>query len=607
MKLKVEKGQVSIIIKHMHKLDSPYVEDWFVVSLRWFVLLAATTSLALRNQLLTSFSLLIVVLVCWNVVVTALTGLNYRLPFHRQINLIVDIAITGAFLWMEQDPFGAAGTLVFLSLASGAIYFDIWGGLTAGVVLGLVEAAAMFVQGTSLLNGGVEIGITLGLGLVFGFISQNMIGQLRSARKKQVVAREKQNRVENDRLRAILDLTTALTATLSYKRVLDSALDLSVNALHVDDAESENATPKDDRLVSAVLLFQGDELTIGSARRFTQADLRLTFPAKEGLLAQAMEEGDFVVTGKVTSDPELGRLVGLQYCNSIFCFPMRSGFSLYGVLIFGHPDTDYFTRDRCDVLAIIARQAVIAIQNARLYQDIADEKERIVEVQEEARKKLARDLHDGPTQSVAAMAMRVNLARRMVERDPKAAIDELEKIEDLARRTTKEIRHMLFTLRPLVLESQGLTAALQAMADKMKETFGQEVIIQVDENLTSQLEMGKTGVVFYIAEEAVNNARKHAQAPHIWVRLRPLPKQPDIAFLEIADDGLGFDVVAVNKSYDKRGSLGMVNLRERTELVNGILNIDSAPGKGARIQVFIPLTEEAADLLHHARDRAQQG
>jgi signal transduction histidine kinase len=143
------------------------------------------------------------------------------------------------------------------------------------------------------------------------------------------------------------------------------------------------------------------------------------------------------------------------------------------------------------------------------------------------------------------------------------------------------------------------------MADKMKETFSQQVVIQVEESLASQLEMGKSGVIFYLVEEAVNNARKHAQAPHIWVRLAPLPKQPDIAFLEVADDGLGFDVAAVNKSYDKRGSLGMINLRERTELVNGFLNIDSALGKGTRIQVYIPLTEEAADVLHHARDRAQ--
>jgi signal transduction histidine kinase len=279
-------------------------------------------------------------------------------------------------------------------------------------------------------------------------------------------------------------------------------------------------------------------------------------------------------------------------------------------MIFGHPAPDYFTRERCDVLGIVGRQAVIAVQNARLYQDLADEKERMVEVQEEARKKLARDLHDGPTQSVAAMAMRVSLARRMIERDPKAAMDELNKIEELARRTTKEIRHMLFTLRPLVLESQGLTAALTASAEKMKETYKQEVIIQVDEKLASQLEMGKSGVIFYIVEEAVNNARKHAQAPHIWVRLNSVPKQPDIAFLEISDDGVGFDVDAVNKSYDKRGSLGMVNLRERTDLINGLLQIDSAPGKGTRVRIVIPLTEQAADRCGsrvHGEDVADSG
>jgi signal transduction histidine kinase len=156
---------------------------------------------------------------------------------------------------------------------------------------------------------------------------------------------------------------------------------------------------------------------------------------------------------------------------------------------------------------------------------------------------------------------------------------------------------MLFTLRPLILESQGLNAALQAMAEKMRETFSLNVIINVDEIVLKDMEMGKQGVIFYIIEEATNNARKHASAPHIWVRLRPFEKE--VALLEIEDDGVGFDVEAVHKSYDKRGSLGMINLRERTELVNGLLHIDSAPGKGARVQVYIPLSEEAADRLHH--------
>jgi signal transduction histidine kinase len=249
---------------------------------------------------------------------------------------------------------------------------------------------------------------------------------------------------------------------------------------------------------------------------------------------------------------------------------------------------------------------VIAIQNARLYQDVANERDRIIEVQEEARKKLARDLHDGPTQLVSAIAMRINMVQRMMvgqsptmmAKDPKAAVEELGRIEELARRTTKEIRHMLFTLRPLVLESQGLVAALQAMAGKMKETYSQTVLVNIDEGLLGQLEMGRQGVIFYIVEEAVNNARKHARAAHIWVNLRLL--EEGLALLEIQDDGVGFDVEAVNRTYDNRGSLGMVNLRECTELVNGLLHIQSAPGKGTRVQVFIPMTEEVADRLHHA-------
>ena len=160
---------------------------------------------------------------------------------------------------------------------------------------------------------------------------------------------------------------------------------------------------------------------------------------------------------------------------------------------------------------------------------------------------------------------------------------------------------MLFTLRPLILESQGLTAALKSMADKMQETFGQKVTVNIDERVADQLEMGKQGVIFYIIEEAVNNARKHAAAETIAVRMRQL--DVGLSLLEIVDNGVGFDVKAMEQAYDKRSnsSLGMVNLRERAELVNGLLQIDSAPGKGTKVQVYIPLTEEAADRLHHGR------
>jgi len=371
--------------------------------------------------------------------------------------------------------------------------------------------------------------------------------------------------------------------------------------LDLSAAAMTRSSPAADPIVNAVLLFTQKEnnetcLKVGSARRFTPADQRIELAGKSGLLGRAIDSGEASLTNDLGKDAELNQVIALRACRAAYCVPLRNGLDTYGVMLFAHPDEDYFTEERRDILDIVGHQAMIAIQNARLYRDLEQEKERITEVQDEARKKLARDLHDGPTQSVAALAMRVNFTRRLMERDAKAASDELIKVEDLARRTTQELRHMLFTLRPLVLESQGLTAALESMAEKMREIFNQKVLISVDEQVVDRLEMNKQGVVFLIAEEAVNNARKHAKAESIWVRLKSL--ESDLALLEVQDDGQGFDPNILSTNYEGRGSLGMVNMRERTELVNGVLQINSSPGGGTRIQVVFPLTEAAVDRLH---------
>jgi signal transduction histidine kinase len=437
--------------------------------------------------------------------------------------------------------------------------------------------------------------VTLVLGIIlgrFGYRVSSQKGNNRQQNNRREI--ERASHAERERLQTIFDLISSLTATLNYQRVMDTALDLSAKALGTPTAPAEH-------LVSAVLLFsqpvegQQAHLTVVAARRFTPADMRSVLPGTKGLLRQVFEDGEPIVTNQFTQDPELGRIVALRACKTACCLPLRQGLDTYGVLLYAHPDPNYFSSSQREILGIIAHQAVIAIQNALLYRDLEEEKERMMDIQEEARKKLARDLHDGPTQSIAAIAMRVNFARRLIDRDVKAAGDELFKLEDVARRTTAEIRHMLFTLRPLVLESQGLVAALEAMAEKMHETYSQNVIIEADAKVIPELELGKQAIIFYITEEAVNNARKYAQAAHIWVRLKKL--EESMALLEIEDDGVGFNVGAVDSTYEKRGSLGLVNIRERAELVNGIPRIDSAEGKGTRIRVVIPLNEEAADRL----------
>jgi len=581
----------------MRSSDSPFVTDWFSVSLRWFFLLGVVFSLSLGGKLLISTNVLLLGLVGWNIALTLIAGLSRRLIFHREISLGVDLLLACAYFAFSGGFANPAFWIIFLPLITAALYFEMRGALISAALVSVVQVAVTIIETPTLIALvvlGFSLVSTFFLAGLFGYLSAQFIQKNRQVRQSQQEEQDKKQNMDNERLGAIYGLTSTLLSTLNYHRVLESALDISQSFLTMDTTAAV-----DDRLVSAVLLFSKEEtLEVGSARRLTPVDMRVVLKGRAGAVAQALDQDKPVLLTDVIHDPELTRFAALQRCKEIYCFPLRSGFNAYGIMLFGHPDPGYFTPERCEILDILGRQAVIAIQNARLYQDVVDERERMIEVQEEARKKLARDLHDGPTQSVSAIAMRVNMLQRILLKDPKAAAEELGRIEELARRTTKEIRHMLFTLRPLALESQGLVVALRSMAEKTKETYSQNVIVTVDEKIVPNLEMGKQGVIFYIIEEAITNARKHAHAEHIWVNLRPFDQE--IALLEIRDDGVGFDVAAVTRSYDQRGSLGMVNLRERTELVNGILDIQSVPGKGTRVLVYIPQTEEAADRLHHA-------
>ena len=429
------------------------------------------------------------------------------------------------------------------------------------------------------------------MGTLLGWLSgqQSKSGDdKKSGRQVPAVDREKQLEREIERLRIVNKLTGALNSTLSYERVLSLALDL-VDEVMIDPDES-TTRPK-----SAILLFDDDQLQVAISRGLSQADMRTRLPGRKGVVAEALTTGESTISLQPSQDPELRRLTALQVSRVVVCMPLSAGLKMYGVLLVAHRKQEYFSEDRLQLLEAVAQQIMIAFQNARLYSELEEEKERIVEIQEEARKKLARDLHDGPTQSISAIAMRINFTRKLLERDPQATLEELERIEELARRTTKEIRQMLFTLRPLALESQGLDAALQQLADKMQETYQEHVHIDTFDGIDETMELNRLGVVFYIIEEAVNNARKHANAKNIWVTLR---RSGDLVVLEVEDDGVGFNVNEIQQNYDQRGSLGMINLQERTDLISGLLEIESKPGSGTCIKVTIPLTEEAAEPLH---------
>jgi len=568
--------------------------DNLVLPFKWLALIGLTLLIGWGNAVSSVSITIVSIAAIWTLILTLLVMGNKRLVFHAYVSLGLDLVFASLMTGYLSSPDNSFVWAGILPIITGAIYFGLQGGVFTAITVIFLEGIILTVQ-----LGNAEALAALqtpaiwqgAAGLVFGAIAQ--LGLIFYFRKQMLIQTELEHsqRVERDRIKALYQVTSTMTATLNYQKVLDMALDTTANVL----AEQE----KNNVLVSAVLLFSDDELVVGSARRLTPSDHKVSLPAEEGLVVECLRAGQPRKLSDPENDPELKRLIAMRNCKEAFCYPLRTHQDLFGALIFGHPEEGFFNEQRIEILEIIGRQSLVAMQNAGLYRDLEQEKERMMEIQEEARKQLARDLHDGPTQSVAAIAMRVNFARRLIDRNVQSAGEELYKIEDLARRTTKEIRHMLFTLRPLVLETGGLVAAFHSMAEKTLETYKQKVIVEADASVVDELEMSKQVVAFYIAEEAVNNARKHAEADQVWVRLKKV--HPDVVLLEIEDNGVGFNVGEVDLGYDKRGSLGMVNMRERTELVNGLFHLSSQVDKGTIIRVLIPITEDAAERLKRGK------
>ncbi len=385
-------------------------------------------------------------------------------------------------------------------------------------------------------------------------------------------------------IKMVYEMASTLSATLNYERVLEAILDISRMGF-IDLGHRIGET------VGMVLLYDQNGLLFVASHRnlLSRDDEGRRIKGHSGIVGQAISNAEAVIAGEARLDPELKVFNSLGRTKSTLAVPLRAGFETYGAVLFASIKPDAYSAEHLELLTIFCNQATIALQNANLYQSLREERDKIVNKEEEARRKLARDLHDGPTQDVAAIAMRLNFARLLIERDPVRARIELERLEDLAHRTVKEIRSMLFTLRPIILETEGLVAALNQYADNLRENDGLPVEIDA-ERYRDCLDSEAQGVVFAILEEAVNNAKKHAQATKIRVQLSV---ENDLFVAMVSDNGRGFDVEAVERSYSSRGSLGMINLKERAELVDGTLNIKSAPGQGTRITLLVPILQES--------------
>jgi signal transduction histidine kinase len=563
-------------------------DEWLISHLRWAILVVtfvlSSQDPSQRGKLLSIYAVLLAG-VLYNLVVVLQLRFG-RIPRRfPELSLGLDTALLLAITYVSQQPsyfLFLLFPIIIAALRSGMeISLLIASTATSAYGLFIVFFQPWLAGGQSLVPTIVTIAT-----LFVGATVTSLLGQ-RSKRAYPTTGIEEEGpptSAYRERFRAIYDMTSELIATLNYQLVLEKMLDVSL-------ADFKEKAHRDlQRPVSMVLFFDDEEgsLRVGASRNLSKTDEMQSIAGKEGLVGRVVSTGEPVTSSRPNADPELSAFSSLRRCHSVLCVPLRAGLEMYGLALFGSPEAEAYSGAYMELITAFCNQASIALQNAELYQTLKEERKRILFSDEELRKQLARELHDGPTQTVSSIAMRLDFVRVLLDQDPVRARRELDKLERLAAQAVKEVRTMLFSMRPMILETQGLAAALEQYAQRIRETDYIDVHVDA-EGLDKRPAPLVEGATFFILEEAINNAKKHAEPQNIWISLA---RRNAELFAQVRDDGQGFDVADVETSYDERTSLGLVNMRERARLINGQLTIESKPSAGTAVTLIAPMSGE---------------
>lgn len=214
---------------------------------------------------------------------------------------------------------------------------------------------------------------------------------------------------------------------------------------------------------------------------------------------------------------------------------------------------------------------------------------RIIMAQEEERQRVARDIHDGPAQSLSNLALKCEICEKLIDVDIEQARGEIRGLKQLVRGCLREIRKIIFDLRPMSLDDLGLIPTLQQYTEQFMEETEIDIILDTyskDISIDSIIEVA----IFRIVQEALNNIEKYANAKQVYISLRI---REDMLLGAIIDNGVGFDNDKKQVKYNKEagsGGFGIYGMRQRAELLKGKLKVHSQPGKGTTVRLEIPLS-----------------
>lgn len=311
-------------------------------------------------------------------------------------------------------------------------------------------------------------------------------------------------------------------------------------------------------------------------------------PKAEILLREAIERQEPAICYDALTDPRISpeavRAWGLR---ALLVLPIKAGERVLGIAnLATFDDPHAFTSDEIELAKGVVGAVALAIENARLYEEtrrLHQQEEQLAIVEE--RQRIARELHDSVTQGLYGITLYSEVASLVLESGDLATLARhLREIQAISQEALREMRLLIFELRPPILEQEGLVAALEARLDAVEGRGGIETELRVEgePKLTREIEEE----LYRIAQEALNNVLKHSKARKVKVSLEFSDER---VCLEVFDDGVGFDPSAL----DGKGGLGHKGMAERARQIAAELAVESAPGRGTRVRVEVAVVPGA--------------
>lgn len=211
---------------------------------------------------------------------------------------------------------------------------------------------------------------------------------------------------------------------------------------------------------------------------------------------------------------------------------------------------------------------------------------KILEAQEDERKRIARDIHDGPAQYVASAVMRIDFTKKLIEKDLDKGLDELTELKDVLKTALKEIRSIIFDLRPMSLDDLGLIHTIQEYVKIIKEETKINIELKL-KPINDEVEKIIQVAVYRIVQEILNNIKKHSKAKNVEIKLDYGLKY---LMIVVSDDGIGFDIdETLNRVKQHGTNYGLLGIMERVNQLQGEIEITSKKGMGTKFKVKLPV------------------